>query len=271
MTLRHILLTTLLLFTHTVTYASQSSADGHHQASDAITAHTITVAVASNFLATARQLASGFESMSGHTVRIASGSSAKLYAQIRHGAPYQLFLSADQDKPRRLIQQNLAYPDSQVTYANGRLVLASVQHGQPALDQLTSKSIAIANPKLAPYGLAAQQTLEHLNAAKSARLITGENISQAYQFLFSGTVDYGLVALSQVLNNFPGRYIEIPASHYQPIRQDLVMLKTARPDTSDNYVAQQFVEYLRSTESQTLIRQAGYWINDGEIGEIYDH
>lgn len=240
----------------------------------------ISVAVASNFVATAKQLAKDFEAMSGHSVRITTGSSGKLFAQIQHGAPYDIFLSADQDKPARLIQLGFAAPESQQTYAVGRLVLASRNHGSKplSLSLLTNQSIktlSIANPKLAPYGLAAQQALSELTDFPP-RLIQGENISQAYQFLAAGSVDYALVALSQVIqtSGLSIQYRLVPQALHQPIRQDLVLLGHSpqqspynSSDISDNSSAiyqasQAFIAFILSERGQTIIQAHGYVTKD---------
>lgn len=240
----------------------------------------VSVAVASNFMATAKQLAKDFEAMSGHSVRITTGSSGKLFAQIQHSAPYDVFLSADQDKPAKLIQLGFAAPGSQQTYAAGRLVLASRSHSSEplSLSLLTNQSIktlSVANPKLAPYGLAAQQALAELTDFPP-RLIKGENISQAYQFLVAGSVDYALVALSQVVQSsgLSVQYRLVPQELHQPIRQDLVLLSHSlqkpsqkpsqnSPDISDNLstthqAAQAFIAFILSERGQAIIQAHGY-------------
>lgn len=218
----------------------------------------ISVAVASNFLGTLNKLAADFETRQpAHRIRISSGSTGKLYAQIMHGAPYDLFLSADREHPARLHQQGLA--ETPVTYAIGRLVLYAPQ-GKPRerLERGDFKHLAIANPNTAPYGAAARAVLQnlHLWEALHARLVIGENIGQAFQFVHSGNAELGFVALAQVraLTDLKGAYWEVPRERHAALEQQGALLQRSRvPDA-----AQEFLDYLLSDAAQRLIERDGY-------------
>ncbi|MEO9654400.1 molybdate ABC transporter substrate-binding protein [Marinomonas sp.] len=227
------------------------------------------LAVASNFIAPMTLIAQQFEQTSGHQVTLAFASSAKLYAQIQHGAPYDAFLSADTAKPHKLIEAGLARADSFRIYAQGILALWSATPLETqSYDQLFTKSkrIAIANPKLAPYGLAAQQSLESLNLWETVqnKLVQGENIGQAFQFTYSQNARLGLVALSQVLayqaqihlsdQEAGKQFMLIPANLHAPIEQAAVsLLKSPNQDT-----AKEFLAFLNSPDIQALIAEFGY-------------
>jgi len=232
-------------------------------------ADVIHVAAASNFNAPLRALIEQFETASGHQIRVSFASSGKLYAQIRHGAPHQVFLSADQHKVDALIDDGLADTDSRYTYAIGRLALWSPQrftNSDPAntvkSDSLISdnyRKLSLANPRLAPYGLAAEQTLDFmsLTARTRKRWVLAENIAQAYQFVVSGNAQYGFVAYSLVRNEDPASYWLVPASHHQPIKQDLVITNKGRGRSA----VREFVTYLRSKEARDLITAYGYAVD----------
>lgn len=222
------------------------------------------VAVAANFTVTARTLAERFAQASGHKLAISAGSTGKFYAQIRNGAPFDVFLSADSDTPRRMEHEKLAVPGSRFTYAVGRLVLWSPQPGVvddrgEVLRRAVFKRLAIANPRLAPYGAAAQQAMEELGLwrALQDKLVQGENIAQAFQFVASGNAELGFVALSQIREaaNAPaGSYWLVPSSLYAQLRQDAVLL--ARGE--GNAAARQFLNYLRAAPARETIRAHGY-------------
>ncbi len=231
-------------------------------------AATVNVAVASNFVATLRQLVPLFHDATGHTLRISPASTGKLYAQIRHGAPYDIFLSADAAHPGKLVEKGLAEPDSLITYAVGRLALwsSNLEYralGPDLLREHAFKRLAIANPKTAPYGAAARQTLEELDLWRSmkGRLVRGENIGQTFQFVASGAAEIGFVALSQVRSGEGrGGYLwEVPASLYQPIRQQAVLLSRSRA----NEGARDFMAFLKGPVATTLIQQNGYALERG--------
>ncbi|HEY9050532.1 MAG TPA: molybdate ABC transporter substrate-binding protein, partial [Gammaproteobacteria bacterium] len=181
----------------------------------------------------------------------------KLYAQILHGAPYDIFLAADSKRPQKLEQENLIFATSRITYAFGKIALWSPKSNDPLrmLQQNTFYKMSIANPKTAPYGEAALQTLQHLNSydAVKNKLVYGENIAQTYQFIESGSADLGFVALSQV-NNSSSRYWLVPQSFYTPLEQQLVILKSSR----NAALAKIFVEFMQQDSIKKLIRSHGY-------------
>jgi molybdate transport system substrate-binding protein len=223
----------------------------------------IHVAVAANFAVPAKNLAPLFEQR-GHRVILSTGSTGKFYAQIRNGAPFDILLSADAETPARLEKEGLAVTGQGFTYALGKLVLWSPRADfvDDKGDVLRGKSfqrLAIASPRLAPYGAAAQETMEKLGvwAALQERLVQGENIAQAYQFVFSGNVELGFVAFSQIRE--PGKattgsFWLVPQALYAPIRQDAALLARA----ASNQAARQFLEFLRSAPARDLIRAYGY-------------
>lgn len=224
----------------------------------------IKIATASNFLLPMKNLKKHFESELGVDVILISGSTSKLYAQIINGAPYDIFLSADQNTVGKLIENGLAIKNSEFVYATGKLALwrrghkRSTSELQNDLVNLRFKRLAIANPKLAPYGHAALEVLHNLALYDkvSARLVYGENIGQAFQFAYSGNAELGMVAVSQLksLNN-AGQYWEIPLDLYQPLKQSAVLLKRAK----NNIAAKLFMTLLKSRKIQQVIsREFGY-------------
>jgi len=223
------------------------------------------VAVATNFRTTMQPLIRDFESQyPGHIVA-SYASTGKLYAQIRHGAPFQIFLAADKQRPQKLLTDGLGVAASQHTYAIGRLVLWQPNSTQ-ALDHGSSlqhlKRLAMANPKTAPYGLAAAQVLHTLHQEQAQpQRIFGENIAQTFQFVGTGNVQAGLVALSQILSqSIPeSDYWLIPAHYHEPILQQSVLLKTA----AKHPLAQQFYAYLYSDAAKEIIRKHGYGVMEG--------
>ena len=224
-------------------------------------ADTLRIAVASNFAHTLQTLLPEFENETGHSVEINSASSGKLYAQILHGAPFDVFLSADTDKPDRLaLQFSRQLPDTKPTpfiYAIGRLVFWCPAECEYPLSGITANTltIAIANPRLAPYGLAAQQTMDAFGLTP-AKVVTGENIGQAYRFIESGNAAAGFVAQSQVIT------AKIPSDQYWLIQNDLHQpLEQAGILTAQGLnkpAAQAFVTYLLSTAAQARIAEHGY-------------
>jgi len=221
----------------------------------------IQVAVASNFIATAQQIAARFEAASGHRVLLSSGSTGKHYAQITHGAPFDVFLAADAQRPTLLEQKGLALPGTRFTYALGRLVLWSpagqgLEASLQTLQQARFRHLAQANPRLAPYGKAAQQVLQKhgLWQALQGRLVRGENVGQAYQFVVSGNAELGFVAYSQVLSRQDGpagSLWMVPPEDYQPIAQQAVLLRGTA-------AARAFFDYLRGEQARSIITAAGY-------------
>lgn len=233
-------------------------------------ADEVTIAVASNFTAPMQAIAARYEATSNHKIKMAFGSSGKIYAQIRHGAPFDAFFSADQEKPARLISEGLAETDSRITYAEGKLVLWSthsdlVDNSGTILKTTRFNKLALANPKLAPYGAAAQQVLQnmHLDADTRSRWVQGENISQTYQFAASGNADLGFVALSQVMRN--GEIVDgsawiVPQSLYTPIKQDAIVLKRA----ADNPALAEFWAFIQGPQARAIMAAYGYSAVQGE-------
>ncbi|MEJ2509332.1 MAG: molybdate ABC transporter substrate-binding protein [Gammaproteobacteria bacterium] len=226
----------------------------------------VNVAVAANFLSTSRALARRF--MADHQARvlISSGSTGKLYAQIRHGAPYDLFLAADVRRPRKLEQAGLIVRDSRFTYAVGRLVLWSRDPRQVDTDGRNLKHgriarLAIANPKTAPYGAAARTALQRLGLWSRYRqdLVRGENVGQTFQFAVTGNVDAAFVALSQISDpHHPqggSRWI-VPERLYPRIEQQAVLLKNA----AANPAAADFANFLHSAAARAIIERYGYGV-----------
>lgn len=225
-------------------------------------ADTVQVAVASNFIGPMEKIAAAFAADTGHVAALAAGSTGKFAAQIQHGAPFELLLAADDETPQQLERLGLTIAGSRYSYALGRLVLWSPQPGLvdakgDVLRRAQFSHLALANPKLAPYGRAAVQTLQALGVypALQGKLVQGENIAQSYQFVRSGNAELGFLAWSQV--HVPGQPLAgsawlAPSQLYEPIRQDAVLLKTAKP------AAQALHQYLRGDKARAIIRSYGY-------------
>ncbi len=218
-----------------------------------------TLAVAANFTAPMKELVRQFEEQTGHQAVVSYGSTGKLYAQIQNGAPFDIFLAADQQRPQRVHQAGLGQAPK--TYAIGRLVLWSRDPGLIAGDsdvlaRGNFSRVAIANPKTAPYGAAAMQIIEALGHAQrlAAKLVRGDNIAQAYQFVMSGNAQLGFVAASQVQGSGTGSRWVPPTSLYAPIRQDAVLLNRGR----DNPAAQAFMEFLDGPAARRVADRYGY-------------
>ena len=224
-------------------------------------AEELLVAVASNFVAPAKELSQEFSLKTSHSVALSFGSTGKLYAQIIHGAPFQVFLAADQERPSRLISEGFAEKKSQFTYALGRIVLycPRVRSGQQPEEVLISNDftlLAIANPKTAPYGRAAMEVLQNLGIFKNLRkrIIQGDNIAQTFQFVSTGNAESGLVSRSQMINSNPKLYWTIPAKLYSPIKQDAILLQKGLKKK----VAEEFLEFLKSKPAREIIQSFGY-------------
>ncbi len=221
----------------------------------------IRVAVASNFQPAMAALKRQFESTSDHRLTLIFGSTGKHYAQIINGAPFDAFLAADAERPQRLEREGLAVAGSRFTYALGKLVLWSPRPGYVdaqgrVLEHSDFRHLAIANPRLAPYGLAARQVLQALGLwdRLSDRLVQGENIGQAYQFVESGNAELGFLAWAQVQGrNMPvtGSFWLVPQELYQPIEQQAVLL-------SDNDASQALLRFLQSSQALKIIVDHGY-------------
>ena len=227
-------------------------------------ASEVRLAVAANFAAPMRSLAQSFEKATGHKVVVALGATGQLYAQIKNGAPFDVLLAADDETPKKLESEGLAVSGSRATYAIGRLVLWSKRDGLiDAKGEFLSTGrfdrIAIANPKLAPYGLAAIEVIEKLGLTQAIKpkVVEASNITQAHQFVASGNAEIGFVALAQVAEGGKiktGSGWIIPESLHSPIQQDLVLLLRGKA----NPAAQQFIEFLRSENAKAVIRSYGY-------------
>ena len=228
------------------------------------TAETITIAVASNFIVTMDTLVNEFEAESGHEVQVSYGSSGRIYAQIINGAPFDMFFSADQEKPELLEENGQAVRGSRFSYAIGTLVLWSknsslnLNQGE-ILRQGNFNKLSMANPRLAPYGVAAVQVLAYLGVEDATRdkWVLGENIAQAYQFVETGNADLGFVALSQVMVSGSlkaGSVWFIPTEQYSPIRQDVVLLTRGQ----NKQAAVEFLDFLQSSQARSIIEDYGY-------------
>ncbi|WP_028862891.1 molybdate ABC transporter substrate-binding protein [Psychromonas aquimarina] len=217
---------------------------------------SIKVAVASNFKTTLNEIALRYQQLSGDKVIISSASTGTLFNQIRHGAPFDLFLSADSERAVLIEDSKYGVKGSRFTYAQGRLAFWLPQgekvNQQTLLD--FSGRLAIANPKLAPYGLASKQTLKQLNLWQRFSYIKGANIAQTYQFIDSGNINAGFVAYSLLLQNNKQHYYLIPDNLHQPILQQGVLLTAA----ADNKKVLNFINYLKSETTQAFIREKGY-------------
>lgn len=224
----------------------------------------VRVAVAANFVGTLDALGKAFQAGSGHTLLVSSGSTGKLYAQIRNGAPYDVLLAADAEHPQRLEQERLAVPGSRFTYARGQLVLWSRDPGRVDADAKVLRTgsfrhLAIANPLTAPYGTAAQQALQHLGLWQTLapRLVRGEDIGQTFQFVQSGNAELGFVALTQIQQlkaGARGSWWLVPANLYDPIEQQGVLLARAK----DNAAARAFLAFLQGQRAREIIQANGY-------------
>ncbi|ENO78816.1 molybdate ABC transporter substrate-binding protein [Thauera sp. 63] len=224
----------------------------------------LSVAVAANFTAPMQKIAEAFEKETGHKLVLSYGSTGKFYAQIKNGAPFEVLFAADDETPARLEQEGQSVAGTRFTYAIGKLVLWSKQPGLvdeqgEVLRTGAFERIALADPKLAPYGAAAMQTLSKLELADAlgSKFVQGENIGQAYQFVATQNAPLGFVALSQVFAE--GRLTEgsawmVPETLYEPIRQDAIVLAKGK----DNPAAPELMRYLRGDAAKAIIRSYGY-------------
>lgn len=227
-------------------------------------ADEVQVAVAANFTAPMQKIAAAFEKDTGHKAQLAFGATGKFYAQIKNGAPFEVFLAADDSTPEKLEQEGAGVANTRFTYATGKLVLWSSKPGfvddqGAVLKKGEFKHLAIANPKLAPYGAAAIETLTALKLLEAIepKFVQGENIAQTYQFVATDNAELGFVALSQVMKD--GKISEgsawiVPSSLHQPIRQDAVLLENGKGKPA----AAALLEYLKSDKSKAVIQSFGY-------------
>ncbi|WP_370625904.1 molybdate ABC transporter substrate-binding protein [Comamonas sp. NLF-1-9] len=226
-------------------------------------AHAL-VAVAANFSAPMQEIATRFEQQTPHTVSLSFGSTGKFYAQIVHGAPFDVLVSADQATPQRLAREGWAQEATRFTYAIGELVLWSkqagyVDDGGAVLRQTGWRHLAIANPRLAPYGAAAMQTLQALGLAAElqARIVQGESIAQAWQFAASGNAELAFVARSQVVRDgrlSAGSAWQVPAALHDPLRQDAIVLRQG----AANEAAAALLRFLQGEAARAIIHSYGY-------------
>ena len=242
-------------------------------------AETALVAVASNFTKPMTEIAQAFEKRTGHNANLAFGSSGKFVSQIENGGPFEVFLSADTSNPRKLEQSGLAVSGTQFTYAVGKLVLWSAMPGfvdiqGGVLSKGGFKHLALADPKLAPYGTAAMEVMKALNRLDKLQplFVQGENIAQTYQFISSGNAELGFIALAQVIDNdqastsklgcaskiASGSGWIVPSHLHKPILQDAILLKKG----AENPAATALVTFLKSPEAQGIIRKYGYDLAD---------
>ncbi len=227
-------------------------------------ADEVQVAVAANFTAPIQAIAADFEKDTGHKLVAAYGATGQFYTQIKNGAPFEVFLSADDTTPEKLEKEGDTVKGSRFTYAVGTLALWSAKDGYvdtngEVLKKNQYQHLSIANPKAAPYGLAATQVLEKLKLteATKAKIVEGQNITQAYQFVSTGNAELGFVALSQIYKEgkvTSGSAWIVPASLHDPIKQDAVILSKGK----DNAAAKALVEYLKGPKAAAVIKSYGY-------------
>ncbi|AYN16851.1 molybdate ABC transporter substrate-binding protein [Pseudomonas monteilii] len=227
-------------------------------------ADEVQVAVAANFTAPIQAIAKDFEKDTGHKLVAAYGATGQFYAQIKNGAPFEVFLAADDTSPKKLEDEKEIVPGSRFTYAIGTLALWSAKEGYvdakgEVLKKNTYQHLSIANPKAAPYGLAATQVLDKLKLteATKGKIVEGQNITQAFQFVSTGNAELGFVALSQIYKDgkvTSGSAWIVPASLHDPIRQDAVILNKGK----DNAAAKALAEYLKGPKAAAVIKSYGY-------------
>jgi molybdate transport system substrate-binding protein len=228
--------------------------------SGAAHAASINVAVAANFNEPAKEIARLFESKTGHKVLLSFGATGQFYTQIVQSAPFQVFLSADQSTPKKLVDDGFAIADSLFTYAVGKIVLfsanAATVTGEQTLRDAKFNKIAIADPATAPYGTAAVEAMKALGVydALIGKIVQGSNIAQTFQFVDTGNAELGFVALSQVITIQGGSKWIVPTNFYSPIRQDAVLLRNG----ADNEVAKAFLAFMKGADAAAVIERFGY-------------
>ncbi len=218
------------------------------------------VAVAANFTDAAKEIAALFKQKTGHEAVLSFGSSGQFYTQIAQDAPFEVFLSADTERPAKLATNGLAVPTSRFTFAIGKLVLWSkdpaLVKGKETLSSATFAKVSICNPVAAPYGAAAVEAMKALDVYDKLKpkFVEGANITQAYQFVATGNAEVGFVALSQLTGNPGGSRWIVPQNLYKPIRQDAVLLKKG----ANNPAAVAFMSFLKGPEARVIIEKYGY-------------
>jgi molybdate transport system substrate-binding protein len=226
------------------------------------------VAVAANFTDAAKEIAAAFQKKTGHEAVLSFGASGQFYTQISQDAPFQIFLSADSERPKKLVDDGLAVPDSLFTYAIGKLVLWSrtpgLVKGEETLKAASFDKLSICNPVAAPYGAAAVETMKSLKVYDQLqpKFVEGASITQAFQFVQTGNAELGFVALSQLTGSDSGSRWLVPQALYKPIRQDAVLLKKG----ASNEAATAFIDFLRGPEARAIIEKYGYEV--GQRGQI---
>ena len=230
--------------------------------SGAALAGEVKVAVAANFNEPVKEIAPLFEKEAGHKLVLSFGATGQFYAQIAQGAPFEILLSADKSTPAKAVSEGYGVPGTQFTYAIGKLVLYSKTpgfvKGEPTLRTGRFEKIAIANPAVAPYGIAGDQTLKALGILETLtpKIVRGNTIAQTYEFIETGNAELGFVALSQVMFASGGSRWIVPANLYTEIAQDAVLLRAG----NKNEVARAFLAFLRGTEARAVIEKYGYGI-----------
>jgi molybdate transport system substrate-binding protein len=230
-----------------------------------VQADAVSVAVAANFSVPMKKISTEFEKTSGHKVALSFGSTGKFYAQVKAGAPFEVLLAADDETPGKMEQEGLAVKGSRFTYAIGKLALwsakeAVVDSNGDILKRGDFEHLAVANPRLAPYGAAGVQALQALGVydAIAPKLVQGENIAQTYQFIATGNALLGFVALSQVIGEDgkakSGSAWIVPQKYYTPIRQDAVLLDKGRDKTA----AVELLKFLKTPYAARIIQSYGY-------------
>jgi molybdate transport system substrate-binding protein len=224
----------------------------------------IRVAVAANFAGPMRSIAAEFEKDTGHKAQLSTGATGAFYAQISNGAPFEVFLSADDETPQKLEKEGKAVAGTRFTYAIGRLALWStkpdlVDNAGNVLKTGNFNHLAMASPKLAPYGIAAAQTLSRMGVLKTlgSKVVLGENIAQTFQFISTGNAELGFVALSQIQENGkmkPGSAWIVPESMHEALRQDAQLLSKGK----DSAAAAELLAYLKSDKAKKIIESYGY-------------
>jgi molybdate transport system substrate-binding protein len=224
----------------------------------------VQVAVAANFTEPAKEIAAAFAAKTGNHAILSFGSSGQFYAQITQGAPFEVFLSADGDRPKRMEQEGLGVPGTRFTYAIGELVLWSSSPGLvddrgAVLAGGSFNKVSIADPAAAPYGVAAIQTMTRMGVYDrlKSKIVKGTSITQAYEFVKSGAADLGFVALSQVIDDPSGSRWQVPDSDHAPIDQQAILLWKG----SANPAARAFVQFLKGPEAIAIIRRYGYLVH----------
>jgi molybdate transport system substrate-binding protein len=225
----------------------------------------VNVAVAANFTDPSKEIAEAFKAKIGHEAVLSFGASGQFYTQITQDAPFQVFLSADAERPQKLADEGLGDKATKFTYAIGKLVLwgkaADVTKGEAVLKENKFTKLSIANPTSAPYGAAAIEAMKKLGVYETLqpKIVQGNNISQAFQFVDTGNAELGFVALSQLKDVTAGTRWTVPQTLYSPIKQDAVLLKKGQ----GNEAATAFMTFLKGPEATAIIKKYGY-VLDGE-------